>query len=282
MRSGIDHCCRMMHHYYGSFQFSAAESLRILFFFYALIILLIHYPFSFNRNKGGFFFKTNRGLEMDSPTSAAIYDSLLWCRWRWWQQSFFQSTRIASLFWCIFISISSWCTLSLKENGISSWSASLFWCISSIYCIIFLMHSFSFLWNKQRWVIFLHHLCDSFLLDFASLLWCISSYFNENTTHLSDSLYLILHHISDASFSFKVNRGCYFIIFLMQFYSLRWDWLIYHGITVFFNGNRGQQGKSYDSYLFEWGWFLLKEWDGFIVRKQNDRTVFLNENNCLL
>lgn len=251
-------------------------------FFYALIILLIHCPFSFNRNKGGFFFKTNRGLEMDSPTSAAIYDSLLWCRWRWWQQSFFQSTRIASLFWCIFISISSWCTLSLKENGISSWSASLFWCISSIYCIIFLMHSFSFLWNKQRWVIFLHHLCDSFLLDFASLLWCISSYFNENTTHLSDSLYLILHHISDASFSFKVNRGCYFIIFLMQFYSLRWDWLIYHGITVFFNGSRGQQVKSYDSYLFEWGWFLLKEWDGFIVRKQNDRTVFLNENNCLL
>lgn len=105
----------------------------------------------------------------------------------------------------------------------SSWSASLFWCISSIYYIIFLMHSFSFLWNKQGQVIFLHHLCDSFLLDFASLLWCISSYFNENTTHLSDSLYLILHHISDASFSFKVNRGCYFIIFLMQFYSLRWD-----------------------------------------------------------
>lgn len=33
MRSGIDHCCRMMHHYYDSFQFSAAESLRILFFF---------------------------------------------------------------------------------------------------------------------------------------------------------------------------------------------------------------------------------------------------------
>lgn len=163
----------------------------------------------------------------------------------------------------------------------SSWSASLFWCISSIYYIIFLMHSFSFLWNKQGKWPFLHHLCDSFLLDLASLLWCISSYFNENTTHLTDSLYLILHHISDASFSFKVNRGCYYIIFLMQFYSLRWDWLIYHGITVFFNGNRGQQVKSYDSYLFEWGWFLLKEWDGFIVRKQNDRTVFLNENNCL-
>lgn len=126
----------------------------------------------------------------------------------------------------------------------SSWSASLFWCISSIYYIIFLMHSFSFLWNKQGQVTFLHHLCDSFLLDLASLLWCISSYFNENTTHLSDSLYLILHHISDASFSFKVNRGCYFIIFLMQFYSLRWDWLIYHGITVFFNGNSGQQGIS--------------------------------------
>ena len=34
MRSGIDHCCRMMHHYYDSFQFSAAESLRILFFFF--------------------------------------------------------------------------------------------------------------------------------------------------------------------------------------------------------------------------------------------------------
>lgn len=164
-------------------------------FFYALIILLIHCPFSFNKNKGGFFFKTNRGLEKDSPTSAAIYDSLLWCRWRWWQQSFFQSTRIASLFWCI----------------------------SSIYCIIFLMHSFSFLWNKQRWVIFLHHLCDSFLLDFASLLWCISSYFNGNTTHLIDSLYLLLHHISDASFSFKVNRGCYFIILLMQFYLWRSD-----------------------------------------------------------
>lgn len=126
----------------------------------------------------------------------------------------------------------------------SSWSASLFWCISSIYYIIFLMHSFSFLWNKQGQVTFLHHLCDSFLLDLASLLWCISSYFNENTTHLSDSLYLILHHISDASFSFKVNRGCYFIIFLMQFYSLKWDWLIYHGITVFFNGNSGQQGIS--------------------------------------
>lgn len=240
---------------------------------------------------------------MDSPTSAAIYDSLLWCRWRWWQQPFFQSTRIASLFWCIFISISSWYTLSLKENGIlhhfidsflfllkkkrgtnptdSSWSASLFWCISSIYYIIFLMHSFSFLWNKQGQVTLLHHLCDSFLLDLASLLWCISSYFNENTTHLTDSLYLILHHISDASFSFKVNRGCYFIIFLMQFYSLRWDWLIYHGITVFFNGNSGQQGISQDGYLFEWGLFLLKEWDGFIVRKQNDRTVFLNENNCL-
>ena len=57
MRSGIDHCCRMMHHYYDSFQFSAAESLRILFFFYALIILLIHYPFSFNRNNGGFSLK---------------------------------------------------------------------------------------------------------------------------------------------------------------------------------------------------------------------------------
>lgn len=152
MRSGIDHCCRIVHHYCGSFQFSAAESLRILFFFYTLIILLIHCPFSFNRNKGGFFFKTNRGLEMDSPTSAAIYDSLLWCRWRWWQQSFFQSTRIASLFWCIFISISSWCTLSLKENGI----------------LHHLIDSFLLLLKKKEELILLihhdlHHYSDAFL-----------------------------------------------------------------------------------------------------------------------
>lgn len=97
-------------------------------------------------------------------------------------------------------------------------------------CIIILMHFFYILHHlsdaffsfplKQAGVsdLFLHHLCDSFLLDFASLLWCISSYFNENTTHLADSLYLLLHHIFDASFSFKVNRGCYFIILLMQFY----------------------------------------------------------------
>lgn len=65
--------------------------------------------------------------------------------------------------------------------------------------------------------LFLHHLCDSFLWNFASVLWCISSYFNGNTTHLIDSSYLLLHHISDASFSFKANRGCYFIILLMQF-----------------------------------------------------------------
>lgn len=255
MRSGIDHCCRMVHHYYGSFQFSAAESLRILFFFYALIILLIHCPFSFNRNKGGFFFKTNRGLEMDSPTSAAIYDSLLWCRWRWWQQSFFQSTRIASLFWCFFISISSWYALPLKENGILHHLIDAFLLLSKKKeGLAILIHRnlhhlsdafFSFP-LKQAGVsdLFLHHLFDSFLWNSASVLWCISSYLNGNTTHLIDSLYLLLHHISDASFSFKVNRGCYFIIFLMQFYSLRWDWLIYHGITVFFNGSRWQQGIS--------------------------------------
>lgn len=173
MRSGIDHCCRMVHHYYGSFQFSAAESLRILFFFYALIILLIHCPFSFNRNKGGFFFKTNRGLEMDSPTSAAIYDSLLWCRWRWWQQSFFQSTRIASLFWCFFISISSWYALPLKENGI----------------LHHLIDAFLLLSKKKEGLAILihrnlHHLSDAFFsfplkqagvsdLFFASSIWFI-------------------------------------------------------------------------------------------------------------
>lgn len=152
-------------------------------FFYALIILLIHYPFSFNRNKGGFFFKTNRGLEMDSPTSAAIYDSLLWCRWRWWQQSFFQSTRIASLFWCIFISISSWCTLSLKENGI----------------LHHLIDSFLLFLKKKEELILLihhdlHHYSDAFLLYITSSFWCILFlFFETNRSKWSFCIIFVIH-----------------------------------------------------------------------------------------
>lgn len=142
-------------------------------FFYALIILLIHCPFSFNKNKGGFFFKTNRGLEKDSPTSAAVYDSLLWCWWRWWQQSFFQLTRTASLFWFFFISISSWYALPLKENGI----------------LHHLIDAFLLLSKKKEGLAILihrnlHHLSDAFFsfplkqagvsdLFFASSIWFI-------------------------------------------------------------------------------------------------------------
>lgn len=60
MRSGIDHCCRMVHHYYGSSQFSAAESLRILFFFTHSSPCWFITLFLLMKTGGGFFFKINR------------------------------------------------------------------------------------------------------------------------------------------------------------------------------------------------------------------------------
>ena len=142
-----------------------------------------------------------------------------------------------------FISISSWFTFSFKKNGILHHivdsfllllkkkegltilihhnlhhfsDAFLLFITSSFWCILFL----SFETNRGKWH-FLHHLCDSFLWNFASVLWCISSYFNGNTTHLTDSLYLLLHHISDASFSFKVNRAVISSSYWCNF--IHWD-----------------------------------------------------------
>lgn len=152
-------------------------------FFYALIILLIHYPFSFNRNKGGFFFKTNRGLEMDSPTSAAIYDSPLWCRWRWWQQSFFLIHKN-----CITVLMHFYINLFLMHSFFKRkwYFASSYWFLSA------------FLKKKEELILLihhdLHHYSDAFLLYITSSFWCILFlFFETNRSKWSFCIIFVIH-----------------------------------------------------------------------------------------